>query len=256
VNRYFLYVGYDGANYCGWQFQPNGVSVQQVIQSALTTLCRQPISIVGAGRTDAGVHARRMVAHFDTDSPLDNPLLFTNRLNRLLPNDIAIEQIVPVRPDAHARFSALSRTYHYYVSTRKVPFARRYTYLLHHPLDFVAMNEAARLLYDYADFACFSKSHTDVRTHLCRIACAEWRRQNDEQWTFVITADRFLRNMVRAIVGTLFDIGRGKLTKENFRAVIESKDRSKAGMSAPAYALFLTDITYPPDLFLPPPPII
>jgi tRNA pseudouridine38-40 synthase len=249
VSRYFIYLGYDGENYCGWQVQPNGTAVQQVIEDALATLFRQAVPIVGAGRTDAGVHARRMVAHFDTGEPVGNLFRLTEKLNRLLPKDIAIDRIAAVHEDAHARFDALSRTYKYYVTTRKDPFNCRYVYQLRQALDFGAMNEACLVLHDYTDYACFSKLHTGVKTHNCRITHAGWSCEG-EVWIFTITADRFLRNMVRAIVGTLFDVGRSKLTIEGFRTVIESKDRCRAGTSAPAHALFLTDITYPKEIFL------
>jgi len=190
-----------------------------------------------------------MVAHFDTDVPVGNLPRLTDKLNRLLPKDIAIDRIAPVRKEAHARFDALSRTYKYYVSARKDPFNGRYVYTLRHALDFDAMNEACLCLHHNTDYACFSKRHTDVKTHNCRITHAGWCCEG-EVWIFTITADRFLRNMVRAIVGTLFDVGRSKLTIEGFKAVIESQDRCRAGTSAPPHALFLTDITYPEEIFL------
>ena len=247
--RYFIYLSYDGARYHGWQIQPNGISVQEVLGKALSTLLRQPIEVTGAGRTDAGVNASLMVAHFDTKAPLDSPSAWAGRLNKFLPSDIAIHKIVPVKPDAHARFSATSRTYHYYITTEKSPF-EHYAYRFSQPLDFDLMNEAAQTLFDYIDFTSFSKLHTDVKTNNCRIMAAEWTRVSPFKWQFTITADRFLRNMVRAIVGTLLDVGRGVLTIQQFREIIEKKDRCSAGMSVPGNALFLADVTYPNDVFI------
>lgn len=244
--RYFIYLSYDGARYHGWQIQPNGSSVQEVLGKALSTLLHESIEVTGAGRTDAGVNASLMVAHFDTEHTADNQLAY--RLNKFLPQDIAIHKIVPVKPEAHARFSATSRTYHYYVITAKSPF-EPYTYRFPQPLDFDKMNEAAKALFDYIDFTSFSKLHTDVKTNNCRIMAAQWEQVSPIKWKFTITADRFLRNMVRAIVGTLLDVGRGVLTLEQFREIIEKKDRCSAGMSVPGNALFLADITYPKDLF-------
>lgn len=249
VNRYFIYLGYNGKNYCGWQVQPNGVSVQQTLEEALFTLLRQPVSVTGAGRTDAGVHARTMVAHFDWAGPLDSLSLLAEKMNRVLPKDIAVCRIVPVRPDAHARFDATSRTYKYYVTTQKDPFTYDLTYKIHGSLDIEAMNRACQLLFEYIDFTSFSKLHTDVKTNNCRIMHACWTPEGTG-WCFTITADRFLRNMVRAVVGTLLDVGRGKLSQEGLRQVIEAKDRCKAGTSVPGHALFLTDVTYPEEIFV------
>lgn len=245
--RYFIYLSYDGARYHGWQIQPNGISVQEVLNKALSTLLREPIEVTGAGRTDAGVNASLMVAHFDSQQTTDNGQL-TYRLNKLLPYDIAIHKIVPVKPDAHARFSATSRTYHYYIITEKTPFEPS-AYRFPQPLDFEKMNEAAQTLFDYTDFTSFSKLHTDVKTNNCRIMFARWEQVSPIKWQFTITADRFLRNMVRAIVGTLLDVGRSVLTIEQFREIIEKKDRCSAGTSVPGNALFLSDITYPEELF-------
>lgn len=245
--RYFIYLSYDGARYHGWQRQPNGLSVQQVLEEALSTLLRQPIEVVGAGRTDAGVNASMMVAHFDASLPEGTVV---SRLNRLLPSDIAVQRIVPVRPDAHARFSATSRTYHYYITFDKSPFLRHYAWRCPFPLDFDRMNEAARHLFEYTDFTSFSKLHTDVKTNNCRIMKAEWVRQADGTWMFEVQADRFLRNMVRAIVGTLVDVGRGKISVQDFCDIIEKKDRCSAGQSMPGNALFLAGIMYPEDIAL------
>lgn len=249
VNRYFIYLGYNGKNYCGWQVQPNGVSVQQTLEEALFTLLRQPVSVTGAGRTDAGVHARIMVAHFDWVGSLDPLSFLAEKMNCVLPKDIAVYRIVPVRPDAHARFDATSRTYKYYVTTQKDPFTYDLTYKIHGSLDIEAMNRACQLLFEYIDFTSFSKLHTDVKTNNCRIMHACWTPEGTG-WCFTITADRFLRNMVRAVVGTLLEVGRGKLSQEGFRQVIEAKDRCKAGTSVPGHALFLTDVTYPEEIFM------
>lgn len=248
MNRYFIYLGYNGKNFCGWQIQPNGLTVQQCLEEALATLLRRPIPVVGAGRTDAGVHARLMVAHFDWDEPLADPAFLAEKLNRLLPKDIAVYRIVPVKPEAHARFDATSRTYKYYVTTRKDPFNYDLVYRMNGKLDFEAMNEACKVLFDYIDFTSFSKLHTDVKTNNCRIYQAGWKQEGDV-WVFTVQADRFLRNMVRAIVGTLLEVGRGKLTIDGFRKVIEAKDRCKAGGSVPGHALFLVNVTYPESLF-------
>ncbi|MBQ8991387.1 MAG: tRNA pseudouridine(38-40) synthase TruA [Prevotella sp.] len=242
--RYFVWFGYDGAAYHGWQIQPNGNSVQEELQRGLSTLLREDISVTGAGRTDAGVHARVMVAHFDTEKALDCRQL-AYKLNRLLPQDIAVDRVEPVSDDLHARFSATSRTYHYYIHTRKDPFRRAYSCEMHYDLDFAKMNEAGRILTTYEDFGAFCKAHSDVKTTLCQVTKAEWIQTSDTSWYFEITANRFLRNMVRAVVGTLVDVGRGKLTLDDFRKVIEGKQRSDAGESMPANALFLENITYP-----------
>ncbi|MDR1201902.1 MAG: tRNA pseudouridine(38-40) synthase TruA [Tannerellaceae bacterium] len=248
MNRYFIYLGYNGKNYNGWQVQPNGITVQATIEEALAILFRSPVPIVGAGRTDTGVHARMMVAHFDWHEPLTDLSSLTEKLNRILPKDIAIDKMLPVKEDAHARFDALSRTYNYYITTRKDPFTYELAYKIHGVLDFDAMNNACEILYDYIDFTSFSKLHTDVKTNHCRISHARWEQDGDT-WRFSITADRFLRNMVRAIVGTLIEVGRGKLSIQGFSAIIEAKDRGRAGMSVPGHALFLTDISYPDELF-------
>lgn len=247
--RYFIYLAYDGTNYHGWQIQPNGASVQETLMKALSTFLRCPVEVVGAGRTDAGVHARLMIAHFDFERLLDTDAV-TDKLNRLLPPDIAVYRVCPVVPEAHARFDATSRTYKYHITTRKDPFTRTYAWRIFQSLDFERMNEAARTLFDYTDFTSFSKLHTDVKTNNCRIMQAYWEQVGEYEWVFTIQADRFLRNMVRAIVGTLVEVGRGKLTVEGFRKVIEEKNRCSAGSSVPGQALFLVDVTYPDELFL------
>ncbi len=248
VNRYFIYLAYNGKNYCGWQIQPNGITVQQCLEEALSTILREKISIVGAGRTDAGVHARLMVAHFDRALPLEKLDAFAEKLNRLLPKDISIYKVVQVCPDAHARFDATSRTYKYYITQYKDPFNFDLVYKMSGSLDFEAMNQACSILFEYTDFTSFSKLHTDVKTNNCRIYQAGWKKEGDV-WVFTVQADRFLRNMVRAIVGTLLEVGRGKLTPDGLRRVIEEKNRCSAGTSVPGHALYLVDITYPEELF-------
>lgn len=241
--RYFITLSYDGTNYHGWQIQPNGVSVQETLQQSLSTLLRQEIEVVGAGRTDAGVHARMMLAHFNFDETLDCPQL-TYRLNKILPQDIAVQKVEPVADDMHARFSAISRTYYYFVHTQKEPFCRHYSWLLYGKIDFSAMNEAAKMLLKYTDFTSFSKVNTDTKTNLCTITEAHWDEIAPGRWRFTITANRFLRNMVRAIVGTLLEVGRGRMTREEFCKVIEQKNRCSAGESVPGNALFLVRIKY------------
>lgn len=247
--RYFIYLSYDGAAYHGWQVQPNAVTVQQQIEEALSTLMRVPIQVVGAGRTDAGVNAALMVAHVDFSSEVDAAHM-VYKLNRLLPPDIAVSDLRRVRDDAHARFDAVSRRYNYRVVTAKHPFARKYACRVQPDIDFEAMNEAAAVLSEYTDFTSFSKLHTDVKTNNCKVTHAVWRKVSPVEWVFEIEADRFLRNMVRAIVGTLLMVGRHKLSLEGFRAVIENKERASAGDSAMGEALFLVDVKYPNEIFL------
>ncbi|MCL1938732.1 MAG: tRNA pseudouridine(38-40) synthase TruA [Candidatus Azobacteroides sp.] len=254
MERYFIYLAYNGKNYCGWQIQPNGISVQAKIEESMSLLLRAPIRITGAGRTDAGVHASLMVAHFDSPKNRTETVGLTDKLNGILPPDIVVKAIVAVKADAHARFDALSRTYRYFITTEKYPFCNELLYRQFHPLDYGSMNEAAQILMEYTDFTSFSKLHTDVKTNNCLIKKAIWTKETDKISVFTIQADRFLRNMVRAIVGTLLEVGRGKLSITEFRQVIESKDRGKAGSSAPAHALFLTNIEYPSTLFETPPP--
>lgn len=247
MNRYFIYLAYNGANYCGWQTQPNGLAVQEAIEKALSILLRIQTPIVGAGRTDAGVHARSMVAHFDGN--VKDTALLRDKMNRILPNDIVIYDIVPVTDEAHARFDASSRLYRYYITTRKDPFMHPYKYKVHGNMDIDTMNKCAKILFEYEDFTSFSKLHTDVKTNNCTIMQAEWTCL-DEDYVFTVKANRFLRNMVRAIVGTLLQAGRGKLDEQGMRRIIESKDRGAAGLSVPAQALFLEEIDYPSHLFL------
>ncbi|MBP3738711.1 MAG: tRNA pseudouridine(38-40) synthase TruA [Muribaculaceae bacterium] len=242
--RYFMRLSYRGATFCGWQIQPHDPSVQESIEQAMATLLREQVGVTGAGRTDTGVNARLMVAHFDVSQPLADVPLFIRSLNGILPRDIAIHDIIPVHDTAHARFDATSRTYKYFVHERKSPFLYPLSWRCRPGLDFDLMNEAAAHLLDYTDFTSFSKLHTDVKTNNCRVTHARWEREG-EQWVFTITADRFLRNMVRAIVGTLVDVGTHKITVEQFCEIIEKKDRCSAGTSMPGHALFLWDIIYP-----------
>lgn len=251
--RYFVTLSYDGTQYHGWQIQPNGVSVQEVLQKALSTLLRKPIEVTGAGRTDAGVHASMMVAHFDwpaahegegcEEMPLDCTQL-TYKLNRLLPPDVAVQAVRPVGPEMHARFSATRRTYHYYIHTHKNPFLRGYSWQVNVPLDFALMNEAAQVLLEYSDFTSFSKTGTDVKTNICQLTEARWEQLKPGEWRFTVSANRFLRNMVRAIVGTLVEVGRHRMTISQMRHAIEAKDRQRAGESVPGHALYLTNIEY------------
>lgn len=244
--RYFIEFSYNGKAYHGWQNQPNAISVQQVLEEALSKMLRTKIVVMGAGRTDAGVHASQMFAHFVVDEEFDmESIIF--RLNCYLPKDIAIQDIFKVGEKAHARFNALSRTYKYRISNRKNPFTSDFAYHVYFNLDIEKMNEACKILLQYKDFQCFSKSNTDVKTYHCDIKEAYWKLENDES-IFTITADRFLRNMVRAIVGTMIEIGLGKMEVVQLHQVIQSKDRSEAGFSVPANGLYLTKIVYPEGL--------
>ncbi|WP_034044214.1 tRNA pseudouridine(38-40) synthase TruA [Wocania ichthyoenteri] len=246
--RYFIELSYNGDAYHGWQNQPTAISVQEVLESSLSTVLKTPISVMGAGRTDTGVHASQMFAHFDSNEELnDVNLIF--KLNSFLPKDIAIHNIFKVKDDAHARFNALSRTYLYRITLEKNVFTFNNTFYVKQALNVKKMNEASKILFDYKDFQCFSKSNTDVKTYYCNIMKAEWVIKNNEL-QFTIKADRFLRNMVRAIVGTMINIGLGKTTIEDLHTIIKSKNRSEAGFSVPAQALYLTKIEYPDDIKL------
>jgi len=245
--RYFIQFSYFGKAYHGWQNQPNAITVQEVLEKALSTLLRDKIDVVGAGRTDAGVHAKQMFCHFDFDS-IDDKKDLAYRLNAFLPDDIAVQEIRTVVDGAHARFDAIERTYEYWLVREKDPFLFDYAHWVKHPLDLPAMNEAAKMLLEYTDFECFSKSNTDVKTFNCDVREAYWQDCGDK-WVFTITADRFLRNMVRAVVGTLLDVGLKKITSEDMHRIIASKDRSEAGVSVPAKGLYLTKVIYPKDIF-------
>jgi tRNA pseudouridine38-40 synthase len=247
VSRYFIELAYSGRNFHGWQIQPNANTVQETLQNALEVLLRQKVDIIGCGRTDTGVHARQFFAHFDID--LDNSKMnseqLTHKLNQYLHNDIAIFRIFNVNKDAHSRFNAISRTYEYRLRMEKYPFDQEFTYRSTYPkLDFDLMNQAADLLFNYIDFTSFSKTGTDVKTNNCKIMHAKWQNEKDV-WIFTIKADRFLRNMVRAIVGTLLEVGSEKIDLEDFKQIIESKNRSNAGWSVPAQGLALVKIEYP-----------
>lgn len=240
--RYFITLSYDGTAYHGWQIQPHSISVQEELHKALSTLLRQPMEVVGAGRTDTGVHARKMVAHFDYGELDCSQLVY--KLNKILPRDIAVQKVEAVAEDMHARFSAKSRTYNYFVHLSKDPFRRAYSWQVYGEPDFDLMNRAAEVLMEYRDFTSFSKLNTDTKTNDCTITEAHWDRVGDGQWCFTISANRFLRNMVRAIVGTLLEVGRSRMTIEQLRQVIEAKDRCRAGDSVPGNALFLVEVEY------------
>ena len=248
--RYFLRFAYDGTAFHGSQRQPNGVTVQETMEQALAMIFREPIPLTFAGRTDAGVHAREMYAHFDIGCQLPDAGHICFRLNGILPDSIAIFDIFPVTDDAHARFSAVRRTYEYHIVDHKDPFLCQQATRVRPGLDFEAMNEAAQLLIGKQDFASFCRTNTDVKTTICDLTQAEWRELGNGHAVFTIAADRFLRNMVRAVVGTLFEVGRGKMTKEQFAEVITQHNRCAAGDSAPAEGLFLVQIDYPQELFL------
>ena len=280
--RYFIFFGYDGTNYHGWQIQPNANSVQQELQRALSILLRKEIEVVGAGRTDTGVHARNMAAHFDWNpeekvseekiseeksseekiseeksseekvseekvSEARIPMALDQlvyRLNRILPRDIAVYEVREVDAEMHARFSATSRTYHYYIHTRKDPFERHYSLQMNYPLDFEKMNQAAQHFLHHEDYAAFCKAGGDNKTTICHVSAARWVQTSPTNWYFEITANRFLRNMVRAVVGTLIDVGRGKITMDQFLDILHNGSRSDAGESMPGNALFLEDVGY------------
>jgi len=258
MSRYFIHMAYDGSEYCGWQIQPNEATVQQVLEHALSTLLRKETPVTGAGRTDTGVHASHFIAHFDLQSdPLEEENnssfipdpssdQFVFKLNRFLPPDIVVYKIVPVPEDMHARFSATYRTYHYHISSIKPLYTRNYSHYVYGELDSVSIGNCCRVILETSDFTSFAKLHTDVKTNICKPTQARWQKV-EQGYIFEITADRFLRNMVRSLTGTLLDVGRGKLDVEGFKQIVEAKDRSKASSSAPAKGLFLMDIGYPDD---------
>lgn len=246
--RYFIELSYNGKAYHGWQNQLDVISVQEVVENALSTLLRVKTPIVGAGRTDAGVHAKQIFAHFDVEAELVIPK-FQYNLNSFLPKDIAINSICKVKNDAHARFDALSRSYLYRFSLKKNVFNTNYAYFFKTKLNLEAIKAATQILFEYNDFQCFSKVNTDVKTYNCSIKDAYWTMVDDELH-FTITADRFLRNMVRAIVGTLINVGMGKMPAEEMHAIIKSKNRSEAGFSVPAHALYLIKVEYPKSIYL------
>lgn len=249
IMRYFIELSYRGTDYHGWQRQPNGLSVQEVIENVLSTVLRQPVSIVGSGRTDTGVHAGQQFAHFDTEVPLIISPQLVHSLNSLLPADIAVHDLFPVRDDDHARYTALSRYYQYQIIRQKDPFLAGLAYVFNPPLDVERMNEAADHLRSHTDFESFSKVKTDVKTFNCRIDFAFWERQRGGNLTFHIKADRFLRGMVRAIVGTLLQVGQGRMSVADFERVILTRDRTRAGRAAPAEGLSLVQVGYPDEVF-------
>lgn len=241
--RHFIKLSYKGTAYHGWQRQINAPSVQATVELALSTILREPIEVTGAGRTDTGVHAAHYVAHFDTANEIESANEFCYHLNALLPNDIAVQQLHRVADDAHARFDAVEREYKYYIMTCKDPFTREITWQYSTDLDVEAMNSAADRLLTHSDFTTFSKLHSNNKTNICKVTHARWVRSGNEL-VFTIRADRFLRNMVRSIVGTLVDVGRGKISEKDFAEALESLDRGRASGSAPAQGLFLTDVKY------------
>jgi tRNA pseudouridine38-40 synthase len=248
--RYFLYISYKGTSYHGWQIQPGEITVQKTLDDALSLILGEKIMTTGAGRTDTGVHASYFCAHIDSvhdDLDVRNNLIF--RINRFLPKDISVNSIRKVIPDAHARFSALSRTYCYFITRVKDPFLEDSSWYLFGDLDLSSMNQACRILEQHRDFTSFSRLHTDVKTNNCKIFFCEWKAEGN-MLTFTIKADRFLRNMVRSIVGTMIEVGQKKLSPDDFNTIIEARNRCKARQSAPAKGLFLTDIEYSDMLFI------
>ncbi|WP_432412961.1 tRNA pseudouridine(38-40) synthase TruA [Rasiella sp. SM2506] len=246
--RYFIELAYNGTHYHGWQMQPDAISVEEVLEKTFSTFFRKDIQLVGAGRTDAGVHARQLFAHFDLDESIGIEETIY-KLNSFLPKDISIQNIIHVTDEAHARFHATSREYEYLISLRKDPFQQQLAYQINLVPDVDVMNKAAEILLQYSDFQCFSRSNTDAKTYLCNVTKAVWE-VNGSQLKFTITANRFLRNMVRAIVGTLLNVGFGKITIDQVHEIIKSKDRSNAGASAPAHGLYLTKVCYPTTIFV------
>lgn len=249
--RYFVRLSYKGTNYHGWQFQPNAISVQEELERVFSVILQKQTPITGAGRTDAGVHAKDYIAHFEMDNHEFNKNLkqLVYKLNSLLPADIAIYEIWPVSESAHTRFDATKRTYHYFISYLKNPFLTDTAWMQYSELDIESMNKAGELLLQYNDFTSFAKLHSDNKTNICELMEAKWTNNKEEgYYKFEISANRFLRNMVRSIVGSMVDIGRGKINLEDFKSIIEAKDRSKAGISAPAKGLFLVKIGYPKEI--------
>ena len=246
--RYFLEIAYNGGAYFGWQIQPDAVSIQEVLERGLSTILQKEIKVVGAGRTDTGVHARQLFVHVDLDNNED-VANFIFKINSILPRDILVRDIHPVNNDAHARFDAIEREYEYWINLVKDPFSQEFAYQIHNRPNIDLMNEAAAVLLEYRDFQCFSRTKTNVKTYHCVIKKAVWTLDGN-RLIFTISADRFLRNMVRAIVGTLLDVGYEKISMAQFHAVLESKNRSEAGKSAPAHGLYLTKVMYPDDIFI------
>lgn len=247
--RYFVELSYLGKAYCGWQRQPDMPTVQQTLETTLSTLLRDRIEVVGAGRTDTGVNASYYVAHFDTREPILEPEFLVYKLNRTLPADIAIERIRRVKPEAHARFDARMREYRYYIEEHKNPFSRDLSWQYYVPLDVEKMNRAAALLLQAEDFTSFAKLNSNNKTNICHVSHAHWERNEEGMLCFTIRSDRFLRNMVRSLVGTLVDVGRGRYTPEEFGAILDARDLSRSSAGAPAQGLFLSDVRYDDNLF-------
>lgn len=247
MQRYFLEIAFNGTRYHGWQSQPNAISVQSETEKTLSVLLKQEVSVTGCGRTDTGVHARQFFLHFDSDFEILEAKQFLHSLNSISPRDITFRKLFLVPADAHARFSAISRTYRYYITWEKEVFLSEFSHTVYHKPDMQRMNRFASLLHEYTDFSAFAKLHTDTKTNRCKIIRASWE-EKEGMMIFTIEADRFLRNMVRAIVGTLLEAGSGKIGDEDFRKIIEGKNRSDAGMSVPACGLFLERVKYPEGL--------
>lgn len=249
--RYFITLSYDGAAYCGWQRQPDAPTVQQTLEQALSTLLREPIEVVGAGRTDTGVNASYYVAHFDCEKGVEDCAKLVYKLNLILPHDVAVGAVREVRESAHARFDAVEREYTYYISQRKNPFRRYSAWQYYVPLDVESMNEAAKSLLEWDDFTSFAKLNSNNKTNICHVVRADWHRDADDEQLliFKIRADRFLRNMIRAIVGTLVDVGRGRYTVEDFEHILHSRDLSLSSSGAPAVGLFLSDVKYSDEVY-------
>lgn len=249
--RYFLTLSYNGAGFNGWQVQDNTPNtVQQVLEEKLSMLIGEKIAVTGCGRTDTNVHARNYVAHFDSLADLiSQKKQWIYKFNTVLPASVAISDIAQVKGSAHARFDATERTYYYYLSRQKNPFRDSYTWYVYGEVDFELMNQAAQVLLEYSDFTSFSKLNTQTKTNICKITKARWIRSGEHEWRFSITADRFLRGMVRAIVGSLVMVGRNKINIDGFRKMIDARDRATAGNNAPAHALFLTGIKYPKSVY-------
>jgi tRNA pseudouridine38-40 synthase len=251
--RFFLTLSYDGAGFNGWQVQENTPNtVQQILEEKLSMLLKEKIAITGCGRTDTGVHARNFVAHFDSHCAdlVENKKHWIYKFNTVLPPSVSVTNIRKTKDKAHARFDAQQRTYYYFIHQQKNPFRENFSWYVYGELDFELMNRAARILTEHRDFTSFSKAHTQNKTNICHITKAVWQKVDQHEWRFTISADRFLRGMVRAVVGTLVLVGKNKISQNDFKNIIEGRDRAQAGQNAPANALFLTGIQYPKDIFI------
>ncbi len=251
--RYFLKLSYNGHTFKGWQVQDNTNStIQQVLEEKMSMILKEKVSLTGCGRTDTGVNAQNYIAHFDLHqiNLVQNKDHWIYKFNTVLPADIAIQDILPVVPNAHARFDATERQYYYFISQQKNPFRNNFSWYVYGEIDFDLMNKAAKILLEYSDFTSFSKLNSQNKTNICKITKAVWQQSNEKEWRFTISANRFLRGMVRAIVGTLIMVGKNKISLQEFKSIIDAKDRSLAGNNAPAHALFLMSIKYPKELFI------